>query len=166
MSKKSKKNRERRIKRIKEKQKKYYDANTLTNIECQREIIKMKKTGFRGVTSSLAIGEAVRNTLIKKKDGRERALALIDYMDGQYKCGLIEILPACKVKKGVMDICEIVEEIDIADAYHLAIAANSRCVEFHSSDSDFNITREKQKKIGEKFGLQKFVIVNRGIMDG
>lgn len=165
MSRKSKKNREKRIRRIEKKEKRYYDANTLTNKECQHEIGKMKKTGFVGVTSSLAIGEAVRNILIKKPNGKEKALHLIDYIEEQRKYKLIEILPACKVKKQLMEIFEIVKEMDIADAYHLAIAVSHGCVQFNSSDPDLDIPKEKQKKIKEKFGLQEFVIVKRDIAD-
>lgn len=146
--------------------KKYYDANTLTLTECVREIEQMNKTGFLGVTSALAIGEALKNILQKSahEEGKKKARRFVEFLAIQCKSRCLEIVTAQKVNTEMVWILQNTE-LEVSDAHHLAIAIGQKCQKLVSADPDFcNLAEKTKKEIGEKFNFPEFDIEKKSVL--
>lgn len=158
--------------REEQRKKKYYDANTLTLKEVIQEIYAWRGTGFVGLTSTLAIGEALWNRILKMQERKMSqdtiSITLATEFLGilmelkEQKC--LRVVNAKGVKDQLSKVTAILDSLDISDAYHFAIAVKNQCVRFVSTDPDITqIRNDKINEIKTRFNLRDFKIEKKQI---
>ncbi len=166
MSKRSERNRAKREEEDRERKEKYYDSNTLTIADCQKEIYNLSGTGFVGLTSHLAVGEAISNEILLDDDLGEGEIAykaeqFIRFLLEQKENGCLRFVGADGDKSAIRYLLDNTE-LSLSDAHHFAIAIKAKCVSLISTDPDlYGLPRGKIEAIKKLFGLDEFIIEKR-----
>lgn len=131
----------------------YYDSNALDSESgVYREIINLKDYSTVAVTSHLALGEALGNTL---KKGEEKFNAFVELI--RTLKDVLLVLGHDDINGLFQDVRACYTALSITDSIHLATAIKEQCTQFKTSDNDFlGLKDEGLKQFAMKHGCETF----------